>query len=153
MAGNLSGLADVGEKLFGGKNVRRICCYCYRVYGESCPVCGKPDELQLGREVFKNSTEGELCQCENGHVFARADGGDTHGICKTCFVKVRIPIQIYCPECIEEHSFCYVGAKHDDPKHTPRWIGVDCKSERGYTFYEDDPRCLKALEQLKALAV
>lgn len=61
------------------KSMTRVCMDCKAVTGEKCPKCGGLAQ-EYGADLF-------LCDSPacSVRVFARGQGGETHGICRSCF--------------------------------------------------------------------
>jgi hypothetical protein len=62
--------------------MKRVCCYCERVYGHKCRSCGNSKAELI---FFRPGNWLECLVC--AHVWPPESDGVTHGICAECFEK------------------------------------------------------------------
>ena len=65
--------------------MRRICCWCKKVYGERCQKCGSIRVKALNPENAPPAWECTKCKS----VWLAGSQPDTHGICATCEPLVK----------------------------------------------------------------
>jgi len=73
--------------------MKRVCCYCERVYGHKCRSCGNDNAALLSsqgdqwRDASRLLLEGWLECLVCAHKWPAENDGVTHGICAECFEK------------------------------------------------------------------
>jgi ribosomal protein S27AE len=77
--------------------MKRICAWCGRNVGESCPLCGCVI-LDWHRILFIGPWRFSCLKC--GHSFKMGEGGETHTICSICLrtaaLKAAVPRRTTC---------------------------------------------------------
>jgi len=68
--------------------MKRVCCYCKRVYSHKCRSCGNDNAALIASQVPCSWREKDWLECMVcAHKWPAENDGVTHGICTECFEK------------------------------------------------------------------